>query len=142
MQVTVPYEELTTDPVVRTFCQQFSLQVVTIVNLGLLIKLLLTACMGFSQKSSSWARFANAVLLECIHHEKLQALTPYLQLEQVSNILSNKACKGFHAIYTPCCLFAFEFLVCSEYLRQPRRRASCPQPLANQTISGVRAKCS
>ena len=38
--------------------------------------------------------------------------------------------------------FAFECLVCSEYLQWPRRRASCPQPLANQISSGVCAKCS
>lgn len=39
----------------------------------------------FVLQKSSWNQFACAALLECLHHEKLQALTPYLQLEQVSS---------------------------------------------------------
>ena len=38
-------------------------------------------------QNSSWTQFVSAALLECVHHEKLQALTPYLQLEQVRPIV-------------------------------------------------------
>ena len=80
-------DELTADPAVRTLCKQFSMQVRYVCYYFVAMYVsrpILIVWFFLSSQNSSWSQFVSAVLLECVHHEKLQALTPYLQLEQVS----------------------------------------------------------
>ena len=72
------------DPAVKMLYQQFSMQVNHIVAVFPAISNTSSYCADLWSQNSSWSQFVSAALMECVHHEQLQALTPYLQLEQVS----------------------------------------------------------